>query len=134
MTVAQGRTASDDYIAASEIQKDISKTHNGRLIGLFDLLIENSDRHGGNWFVSPDGEPVPIDHGFAWNGAGWSGGPFAAAIKDNPNLFTVAELNQIRENIVGLESMFAEADSLDWLEYTLRQLDKQIVRAKEAGN
>lgn len=37
----------------------------GRLIGLLDYLITNSDRHSGNVIISPDGRPIPIDHGLA---------------------------------------------------------------------
>ena len=41
------------------VQQD---TDQGRLLGLFDMLIQNRDRHEGNWLVLADGTPVGIDH------------------------------------------------------------------------
>jgi hypothetical protein len=37
-------------------------TDQGRLLGLFDMLTQNRDRHEGNWLVLADGTPVGIDH------------------------------------------------------------------------
>jgi hypothetical protein len=37
-------------------------TDQGRLLGLFDMLTQNTDRHEGNWLVLADGTPVGIDH------------------------------------------------------------------------
>lgn len=50
-------------------------TPDGRRIGLLDTLIENPDRHVGNWFVQDDGSLTPIDHGLGW------------AASEDPNLF-----------------------------------------------
>jgi hypothetical protein len=41
------------------VQQD---TDQGRLLGLFDMLAMNHDRHEGNWLVLADGSPVGIDH------------------------------------------------------------------------
>ena len=41
------------------LQQDIDQ---GRLLGLFDMLTMNRDRHEGNWLVLADGSPVGIDH------------------------------------------------------------------------
>jgi hypothetical protein len=41
------------------VQQD---TDQGRLLGLFDMVTHNRDRHEGNWLVLPDGTPVGIDH------------------------------------------------------------------------
>eukprot|EP01050_Picozoa_sp_SAG11_P015516 SAG11_NODE_2018_length_3916_cov_13.056065_2_plen_394_part_00 len=38
---------------------------NVQRIALFDLLTLNLDRHGGNMIVAPDGQLVPIDHGYS---------------------------------------------------------------------
>lgn len=43
-----------------------TKSRDGRLIGLLDALIENPDRHEGNWFIGDDGSLIPIDHGLGW--------------------------------------------------------------------
>lgn len=37
-----------------------------RMMALFDSLIGNTDRHGGNYLISPDGRVIPIDHGLAF--------------------------------------------------------------------
>lgn len=37
-----------------------------RRITLFDHIIGNLDRHGGNWLIDPKGRPIPIDHGLAF--------------------------------------------------------------------
>lgn len=50
-------------------------TLDGRRIGLLDTLIENPDRHVGNWFVQDDGSLTPIDHGLGW------------AASESPDLF-----------------------------------------------
>ena len=38
------------------------------LIGVLDLLIENDDRQGSNWLVTPEGKPFAIDHGQSFEG------------------------------------------------------------------
>lgn len=37
-----------------------------RRIALFDYVIGNLDRHGGNWLVDGNLRPIPIDHGLAF--------------------------------------------------------------------
>lgn len=37
-----------------------------RRLALFDHVIGNLDRHGGNWLVDREGHPVPIDHGLSF--------------------------------------------------------------------
>ncbi len=48
-----------------ETESELESTSEGEQIGLLDRLISNSDRNGGNWIVTPDNIPVPIDHGLA---------------------------------------------------------------------
>jgi uncharacterized protein DUF4332/phosphoinositide 3-/4-kinase-like protein len=35
-------------------------------LAILDNVIGNLDRHGGNWMLTPTGEPVPIDHGLSF--------------------------------------------------------------------
>lgn len=42
------------------------KPEDTRRITLFDHVIGNLDRHGGNWLIDPKGRPIPIDHGLAF--------------------------------------------------------------------
>lgn len=56
--------------------KALTNTDQGRLVGLLDIIINNTDRHGGNWLVErPDDLDNPgigvIDHGMAFN-ARWA--------------------------------------------------------------
>lgn len=44
---------------------DAELAKRGRNIGLLDYLVSNTDRNPANWMVSPDGNPIPIDMGFA---------------------------------------------------------------------
>lgn len=64
-------------------------TDQGRLLGLFDMLTHNTDRHEGNWLVLGSGLPVGIDHThlevsepidpkqLATNRVYWTDSPFA---------------------------------------------------------
>lgn len=48
--------------------KDLSDFYNSdgvKRMAILDFIINNSDRHGGNWMVSEKGDVVPIDHGFS---------------------------------------------------------------------
>lgn len=37
-----------------------------RAVALFDHVVGNLDRHGGNWLLDPQGRVVPIDHGLCF--------------------------------------------------------------------
>lgn len=47
-------------------QRDIPKTDDGIRLGFLDMVIENQDRHEGNWMIDRDGKLVAIDHGHAF--------------------------------------------------------------------
>jgi hypothetical protein len=46
--------------------RDLARTDEGIMLGLLDALIDNSDRHEGNWMIDRDGKLVGIDHGQAF--------------------------------------------------------------------
>lgn len=56
-------------------------TPEGRMLGLLDTLVGNTDRHHGNVIITPDGDAVGIDQGLALAFQFW-GGPF----EDMPGL------------------------------------------------
>lgn len=75
-------TAFFDYVDSGRVagsipslakSKDVMATgeffdsRDGRRIGLLDALLENPDRHTGNWIVQDDGSITPIDHGLSWD-------------------------------------------------------------------
>lgn len=47
--------------------KNPELAHDFRRIALMDFLTQNSDRHGGNMLVRPNGKPLAIDHGYAFD-------------------------------------------------------------------
>ncbi len=52
------------FQAATSVQFDGEK--NAARAAVFDYVIGNRDRHGGNWMIKPDGNLVLIDHGLAF--------------------------------------------------------------------
>jgi len=46
--------------------KQAIDSDDGRRLGLLDLLTEGNDRHTGNWLLSADGPPRPIDHAYSF--------------------------------------------------------------------
>jgi hypothetical protein len=110
MDVAPGKMARDNMAGARKVLgPDFNSFKNAKLIGLMDFLNGNGDRHVGNWFVAPNGEPIPIDHGLArFDGQGYS--PFATKVWGDADggrqLFTKAELEALRGNINGIRNEF----------------------------
>lgn len=48
--------SSDAYNEMREkLDRQFAETDQGRLLGLFDMLVHNQDRHEGNWLISDDG-------------------------------------------------------------------------------
>lgn len=66
--------------AAGDKLKSLLSTPEGKRIGLLDKLIGNQDRHLGNWMISPDGKPIPIDHNWSWEGTKQTISPFSDAV------------------------------------------------------
>jgi hypothetical protein len=46
------------------------ETRGARLLGLLDILIENGDRHNGNWLINDQNEVQGIDHNLAFTREG----------------------------------------------------------------
>lgn len=110
-------------------------------IGLFDALIDNLDRHRGNFMFTPSNEPGLIDHGLAWQFARGRDGvepdqppklrEFGSAILDDTgfknNLFTAADMAAVRERLEALRPEFERLGRADWLDGSLTRLE-QIAR------
>lgn len=58
----------DSEVAAGsgKVNATMSKVDGYRRMAILDNVIGNLDRHEGNWMVSKDGQPLPIDHGLAF--------------------------------------------------------------------
>lgn len=95
-----GMSDAEEDAAAARMTKLLS-TPEGKRIGLLDRLIGNQDRHLGNWMISPEGKPVPIDHNYSWAVVDAKGNldtssPFARAVYGpgiKPGDFTKAQLD-----------------------------------------
>jgi hypothetical protein len=97
-----GKDPSADY--------ELMNTPEAKQIGLLDQLISNTDRHDGNWMVSPEGKPVPIDHGqaefdnYAYYSQFWPG-------REN---WSAQELEQIAGQLQKTRPEFARTGHMDW--------------------
>lgn len=106
-----------------------------RGIGLLDLLAINGDRHGGNWMISPDKRPVPIDHGLAWNDhattdtdvhssfSSDSYGPFAYRWLSGYWSMDSDEKAEVRAKLEALRPQFIMLGREAWLDFSLARLD-----------
>lgn len=115
----------------------------GRKLGLFDLVISNTDRNNGNYLISPDGKLQAIDHGMAFQEPGYltdsslfSGmNPFINVIADvvpGPDSWTYnggtqpksdkyskADIAFMQKQLASLETDFERLGHMDW--YTAAQ-------------
>lgn len=118
----------------------------GRLLGVLDLIADNSDRHDGNWLVRPDGTIAGIDHGLLWSSrrvdvadikstppvdrAGSLGNvsPFVKPFHDDGNWqandLSPADVAWMRRQIEALRPQFEARGRGYWLDYSLTRLDQ----------
>lgn len=61
-----GDTDPDAVVGATADFDKSAGSIDAKRIGLLDVLTENTDRNSGNWFATPDGRIIPIDHGMSW--------------------------------------------------------------------
>lgn len=131
----------------AEIQRNPQNYPNYRLIGLVDYLMVNTDRHGENWFINAQGQPVPIDHGYTWFGSRPGASPHPAFAKkalgrlalgdvrgvrvnDEP-MFTKAELQGMKQSIANLREDFlidGNRHGSAWYQYVMLRFDTLINR------
>lgn len=134
MTQAQGDMARNRHAEADDIMQNPDRHPKARLIGLLDYLIQNLDRHRGNWMVDNDGEPVAIDHGNIYFGDVWGeahrafAGPALGLLnggRGEPK-FTESELLGFRVRLAALQKDFAERGRDNWHTYVMSQLTLAI--------
>jgi hypothetical protein len=84
--VTEGIMARD--LGDKQVALDRLRPEDLRRLALFDHIIGNLDRHGGNWLLDCAGRPIPIDHGLSFpkhNGEqGMHHFDFAADLTLNP--------------------------------------------------
>jgi hypothetical protein len=118
-------------------------SRDGKLIALLDTLIDNPDRHTGNWMVDVGGNLHAIDHGLGFrycDGERYntpSKGPFRYAhfvdepsddFKDNP--LTPRDIETLRQRLKALTPVFAAEGRDWWLTNLLSRLDILATHAK----
>jgi len=87
-------------------ERQIAAQHQDDRLGLLDLLIGNTDRHAGNWIITPTGGVVGIDHANA-EFQGHTTSPFADYLYDTTTFklrtqthsWPVSELLRIQRGI-----------------------------------
>ena len=119
----------------------ITETDEGRLLGLADILMGNSDRNGGNWMRLADGHLVAIDHEDAFYGGKLIGAddPFGAALVgrkglDNAKWPKVIDINPadlvvIRARLEGLRPEFERLGRATWHRQVMARLAEVEKRA-----
>lgn len=132
MDIAPGKMAKEVRGRARAVFdfENFKDLKNAKLIGILDYINENGDRHHGNWFVAPNGEPVPIDHGFARFGGRDGDSPFAVRVRRDAagvkSFFTKGELYALRDKVEMLKSEFENLGKDDWYDTAMRKLNELI--------
>lgn len=142
----QATLAIDKVGWGSEVPSSYLESTDGRRIGLLDVLTENRDRNGGNWFVSNDNEDelIPIDHGLSWESANFddpslpksTGNRFtdhyiddqSQWLADAPPVWTENDLSRayvdgLRVRLAGLRPQFERLGRGRWHDRMMQRLD-----------
>lgn len=115
----------------------ILDTDGARRLGLLDLMINQTDRHGKNWLIDADGNPVGIDHGLTFTELRAPGHPptfhhegftrpfmsQGATLRWIDNDLTQADIAHVRAQIEALRPDFERLGRLDWHSFALKRLD-----------
>ena len=117
-------------------------TDDGVKLGFFDALINNADRHEGNWMIDRDGNLVGIDHGqtfqdsFGSQDSYGTGDPFSENFSDNAGMWwddndmSPADVALARERLTGLRPEFDRLGRGDWHEAMMGRLEGIAERAQ----
>lgn len=127
----------------------------GLRIGVLDTLIENSDRHGGNYLVDDKDELSAIDHGLAFHAmyemrdgqpqvktdlrspqvvSPFARGPFIDGwgyVEQNP--LTDGDIKQLRRRVASVRRQFERLGRQEWYEQMVRRLDLLAANAGGTG-
>lgn len=97
----------------------ILESDQGVRMGLLDHLINNNDRHAGNWIVDDEGNIAAIDHGLSFGfdlGSGSS--PFARRhFRSGRNPLTQEDVATLRARLQELRPEFVKLGKGAWFDY-----------------
>ena len=134
MSLVDGEPAAGKFREAQDIKNDIWNVPNAWRIGILDYLVVNVDRHDGNWMITPNGVPVPIDHGRIRFGGAYNS-PFARKVerdlRDGSAPITSAELMRLKANLNLLRSEFASMGMTRQFNYMMSRMDILIGKANK---
>jgi Phosphatidylinositol 3- and 4-kinase len=154
---AADKTADDevrmDYVADATpgvhySGADLTTSQHGRLMGLLDLAMNNTDRNQANWLVGKDGRLHPIDHGAAFSPPRADKGgtplpmkfvtsPFSRALgmtemgrwKDSDAVHP-DDVQQLIDAVKGLREQFAAMHRTAWYDEMMARLSVMRTHAK----
>jgi hypothetical protein len=110
--------------------EEVVNSDQGRLLGLFDLLAGNPDRHAGNFLLQDDGGIVAIDHALSFghhasNGLGYFSDEFSNEAHNNwaEHIdISPGDLTLIRQRLESLRPEFERLHRLDWFDTMMENL------------
>jgi len=123
-------------------------TADGRMIGLADYLMGNTDRNAGNWIIQADGSYAGIDHGYAFlgqRGTDVPSGFFTRYLHDGPSKagpgyvlrsqvdLNPADLAVVRSRLAAQRAQYVEAGRKTWHDAIMRRLREVEKRADPAA-
>lgn len=124
------------------IPDEIANGYQGQRIGVLDVLLDNSDRHTGNWLVDDENNLYAIDHGFAFADRGGDTETSAArgslsrafinedgTFKDE-NPLTPNDIEYLRERLDAVRPSFAQRQKSQWLDQAVARLDRLAAGAR----
>lgn len=131
MEFAPGETAMEagqDAVMKALQGTDEAMDHS-ELVALFDTIIDNQDRHRGNWLVGPNGEVNLIDHSFSFMYSGHPDNPppsesdFSETIYNNSYFgksewhniaFSKGDIKEVRRRLNALKPDFEARGRKNW--------------------
>lgn len=127
MNVVDGELAAEDPVKAYRSREDLYSSANGWMLGMLDMLIQNHDRHNGNYMFGRDGSIVPIDHGHAAFTMGDMPGDFARdfmkSLSDGSAPITTAQLLRMRNEIAATMPFFEAMGRLAWYDAVMTNMN-----------
>lgn len=134
-----------DAVDLVRVPGDVMGSDDGLLMGLFDTLIDNPDRHGFNWMIDDDSRIYPIDHGLAFINTRGTPRAFSAASRSpfareyfitgggsyKENTLSRRDIEYVRQQLAAVEPEFERAGRPGW--YRVMQMRLDAIEARARG-
>ena len=127
MEVMPGKSAMASGLRYAD--RDTIDSAEGAKLGLLDVLLNNGDRHTGNWMRDANGEIAAIDHGFAFDtGDEWQYSAFTPNFRNGWNPLTPSDIGHVAQQLSKIKPQFEAMGRGDWyrqMRLRLNQLDRE---------